>query len=450
MSLDTLTEPDTGSPPSASPRRHRIIALVVLVLAFGASATAWWATNRAPAPVLVSDGAGRISLLDINTGEAAYTVTDAVKTADGSKVVRAGAEGETTEVQVLNPTSGEVVTSTKVDGVLKIRAVSPFGGVVALMGPRPVTADLYVPEARDQTSIKVVWSDGRGPRDYLLDGNFEPETFSTDEETLFLLEFFPPLEPDRYYVRQLDLASGEITGVETTDQEQGIELNPEMRGHARAQAMSPDGTYLFSLYTIGKGEDPVHDPNDPGTDRWAFVHTLNLEEKWSHCIFLPVPFGTESESAMSLGISEDGSDLFVIDASTESVARIDAQGLQVEVTETVRGLYSPDARPLAVGPEIVYVGMGDSVLEMGRDNLIPNAAFIVTTTMASLDVHGLELAPDGRTLRIAHGSSISVLDMPTERVIATLTSPEGDTESFLGDPVGDRVDLELEWIIPGS
>jgi hypothetical protein len=448
MSLDTLAEPGTESPPPATTRRGRVVALIVLVLA--ASGAAWWATNQGPAPVLVSDGAGRISLLDINTGEASYTVTDAVKTADGSKVVRAGAEGETTEVQVLNPTSGEVVTSTKVDGVLKIRAVSPFGGVVALMEPGSVTADLYVPEDRDQTSIKVVWSDGRAPRDYELDGNFEPETFSTDEETLFLLEFFPPLDPDRYYVRQLDLASGEVTGVETTDQEQGIELNPEMRGHARAQAMSPDGTYLFSLYTIGKGEDPVHDPNEPDTDRWAFVHVLNLEEKWSHCIFLPVPFGTESESAMSLGISGDGSDLFVIDASTESVARIDAQGLAVEMTESVRGLYSPEARPLAVGPEIVYVGMGDSVLEMGRDTLIPNAAFIVTTPTASLGVHGLELAPDGRTLRIAHGSSISVLDMPSERVIATLTSPDSDTESFLGDPVGDRVDLELEWIIPGS
>jgi len=454
MSLDTLTE--TGSSGEdlfvvkTRPRRRRMIALVVAALALVATGITWWATNRAPAPVLVSDGAGRISLLDINTGEAAYTVTDAVKTADGSKIVRAGSEGDSTEVEVLNPKSGEVVTSTQVEGRLEIRAVSPFGGVVALMTPRPRSADLYVSEPREQTSIKVVWSDGRSPQDYTLQGNFEPETFSTDEEILFLLEFDPPTDPDRYYVRQLDLASGEVTEVETPDQELGIELNPEMRGHARAQAMSPDGSYLFSLYTIGKGEDPVHDPNDPNTDRWAFVHTLNLDEKWSHCIFLPVPFGTESESAMSLGISADGKDLFVIDASTESVARVDAQGLSVEATERVRGLYSPGPRPVAVGPEIVYVGMGDSVLEMGRDTLIPNAGFIVTTPTTSLEVHGLELAPDGRTLRIAHGSSISVLDMPSERVIATLTSPDGDAESFLGDPVGDRVDLELEWIIPGG
>jgi hypothetical protein len=99
---------------------------------------------------------------------------------------------------------------------------------------------------------------------------------------------------------------------------------------------------------------------------------------------------------------------------------------------------------------LVYIGLGDSVLEMGRDTLIPNAAFVVSTGSGSLPVHGLELAPDGRTLRVAHGSSISVLDMPSERIIATLTSPDGADESFLGDPVGDRVELSLEWVIPGS
>jgi hypothetical protein len=40
--------------------------------------------------------------------------------------------------------------------------------------------------------------------------------------------------------------------------------------------------------------------------------------------------------------------------------------------------------------------------------------------------------------------------MPSERVIATLTTPEGAADSFLDDPVGDRIDLSLEWIIPGS
>lgn len=453
MSLDTL--PGTGSgtetPNPAKPTNRRRWSIVVAVAGvILTSGVVVYGLTRPPAPVLVSDGGGRFSLIDVNTGIPAYTVSNAVRAPAGETIVRAAEEGEGTEVEVLNPDSGEVVTSTRVDGKLEIRAVSPFGGAVALMKPRPDTADLYVPEPRIYTPIEVVWHDGREPRSYMLEGNFEPETFSVDEETLFLLEFYPPIEPDRYFVRQLDLASGEVTPVETPDQDLGIELNPEMRGHARAQAMSPDGSYLFSLYTIGKGEDPVHDPKDPETDRWAFVHTLNLEEKWSHCIFLPVPFGTKAESAMSMGISEDGKDLFVIDAATESVARIDARELEVDTVENIPGLYSTEARPIAVGPEIVYIGMGDSVLEMGRETLIPNAAFIVSTGMGSLDVHGLELAPDGRTLRVAHGSSISVLDMPSEKVIATLTSPDSESDSFLGDPIGDRLELGLEWIIPRS
>jgi len=453
MSLRTVsrTNPGTDHPPSdTTVFRRRWVQLVIVGALIAAGAGAVAVSTRSPAPVLVSDGAGRISLIDIDTGEATYTATHAVKAGASSTILRAQTEGDITAVEVLEPASGEVVASTRVDGKLEIRAVSPFGGVVALMEERPDSDDLYVPEPRESTSITVIWSEGKDPETYTLEGNYEPETFSTDEETLFLLEFFPPADPDRYFVRQLDLASGEITGVETPDQELGIELNPEMRGHARAQAMAPDGSYLFSLYTIGQDETPVHDPADPKTDRWAFVHTLNLEEKWSHCIFLPPPFGTRSESAMSLGISGDGKDLFVIDAGTENVARIDARGLEVSDVEQIPGLRSDEARPLAVGPEVVYVGLGDSVLEMGRETLIPNAGFVVSTETAWLPVHGLELAPDGRTLRVAHGSSISVLDMPSERVIATLTTPEGATDSFIGDPVGDRVGLELEWIIPGS
>ena len=454
MSLETLTDTDSSSesPPTKSVTflRHRIVLGAVAAVVILASAAAAFGLSRPPAPVLVSDGEGRLSLINVDTGEPAYTVNDAVRAPAGPKILRAAEEGEATEVEVLNPESGEVVASTRVEGNLAIRAVSPFGGAVALMAPRPKTTDLYVPEPREQTLVTVVWNEEREPRTYTLEGNFEPETFSADEETLFLLEFYPPTDPDRYFVRQLDLASGEISDVETPDQELGIELNPEMRGHARAQAMAPDGSFLFSLYTIGKGEAAVHDPNDPETDRWAFVHTLNLEEKWSHCIFLPLPFGTESEAALSLGISGDGKHLFVIDAATESVARIDARRLEVETVEQIPGLYSAQARPVAVGPEVVYIGMGDSVLEMGSDTLIPNAAFVVSTGNGSLGVRGLELAPDGRTLRVAHGSSISVLDMPSERVIATLTTPEGDADSFLGDPVGDRIDLSLEWIIPGS
>lgn len=453
MSLGTLTKPSSSSAEKPRPRAttRRRIAVIAVVAAAAAITALLIINSRPPEPVLVSDGAGRISLIDLETGEAAFTVTDAVRAPAGETIVRAQwEEPDITSLETVDPESGQVITSTRINGRLEIRAVSPFGRAVALMSPRSKTAGLYVPEPREKTTITVAWSDGQEPVTYSLRGNFEPETFSTDETTLFLLEFFPPTDPDRYYVRQLDLATGEVSVVETPDQELGIQLNPEMRGHARAQAMSPDGKFLFSLYTIGRGEDPVHDPEDPETDRWAFVHTLNLEEKWSHCIFLPTPFGTKAESAMSLGIAGDGKHLFVIDAATEHVARVDARELRVDTAKRIPGLFSQTSRPVAVGPEIVYIGLGESVLEMGRETLIPNAAFVINSPTANLPILGLELAPDGRTLRVAHGSSISVIDMPTEQMIATLRSPGDSEESFVGNPFGDRIALELEWVIPGS
>jgi len=448
MSVDTLERPVDESPGRTSYRRRRwgLAALVAVVAAAGAFAF----YTRPVAPVLVSDGAGTISSVDLDTGAARFTATNAVRAADGSRIYRTEEADGATVVEVLDPESGDIVASTSLGAKLEIRAVSPLGGAAALMAPRPPGGDLYVPSPREVTSINVVWLDGREAANYTLKGNFEPETFSTDESTLFLLEFYPATAPDRYFVRQLDLTTGEITEVTTPDQEIGIELNPEMRGHARAQAMAPDGSYLFSLYTIGQDEAPVHDPADPGTDRWAFVHTLNLVEKWSHCIFLPLPFGTGVESALSLGIAGDGRDLFVVDASTEAVARIDARKLQIDAVEVIPGLASSMARPLAVGPEIVYIGMDHSVLEMGRETLIPNAAFVVNQSDGWLPITGLELAPDGRTLRVAHHNTISVLDMPTEKVVATLTSPGRTGASFLGDPVGDRTELSLEWVIPGG
>jgi len=267
-------------------------------------------------------------------------VSDAVPAPDRSRVYRTEVTEEATILEELDPASGDVVGSTSLAGTLEIRAVSPYGGAVALMAPQTRSADLYVPEPREYTSINVVWDDDREARNYTLKGNFEPETFSTDEGTLFLIEFFPPETPDRYYVRQLALDSGEVAPVAATE----VELNPEMRGHARAQVMAPDGRYLYSLYTMGAGEEPVHIADAGGDSaRWAFVHALNLKDKWSYCIFLPLPFGTGPESSISMAISGDGKDLYVVDSINDHIAEIDAHHV-VELEPKVDAPSLLDAR----------------------------------------------------------------------------------------------------------
>jgi DNA-binding beta-propeller fold protein YncE len=414
--------------------------VVVLGLVFG-----WFVLRRDPG-LLVTDETGTVSRIDLVTGVTEFTITDAVAAPDKSKVYRTESAGDGTLLEELDPRSGEVVGSVELAGELEIRAVSPAGGAVALMAPKTRSSDLYVPEPREYTSINVVWDDGRSPRNYTLKGNFEPETFSTDETTLFLIEFWPATQPDRYYVRQLDLGSGKVSEVSATE----VELNPEMRGHARAQVMAPDGRYLYSLYTMAAGEDPVHAPGVVGDSaRWAFVHTLNLKEKWSFCIFLPVPFGTGPESRISMGVSGDGRALFVVDAVNDHLAEIDTRRLRVKRVEELRGLETgPGSPPVAVGERTIYVGMVDTVLEVDRRSLIPSAAFVIGDDSRTFSIAGLDLAPDGHTLRISHAGSISVVDMATERIIATLASPGRGGASFVGPSVGHRTEIDLTWVIP--
>jgi DNA-binding beta-propeller fold protein YncE len=150
-----------------------------------------------------------------------------------------------------------------------------------------------------------------------------------------------------------------------------------------------------------------------------------------------------------MAISGDGKDLYVVDSINDHIAEIDARRLFVKRIEELRGLETDGtAPPLAVGERTIYVGMVATVLEVDRKTLIPSAAFVIGDDATNFSIRGLDLAPDGHTLRISHATSISVVDMATEGIIATLTSPgRGDT-SFVGSSVGHRTDIDLTWVIP--
>lgn len=138
---------------------------------------------------------------------------------------------------------------------LEVRAVAPGGAAAVLMPGSAGSAGLYAPEPRERTELTVVWRDNRPPLTLTLEGNFEPETFTSDGEVLYLLEFLPATDPDHYLVRQLDLSSGRVTDVYTPE----VDLNPEMRGHARAQVIHPDGDFLYTVYTLDAVGTAVED-----------------------------------------------------------------------------------------------------------------------------------------------------------------------------------------------
>src|SRR5207244_13219195 len=114
---------------------------------------------------------------------------------------------------------------------------------------------------RAATDLVIARADGSPPRQYSLPGNLSPEAFSSDTDALFVIQYSPPMAPDRYRVRRLDLATGTIGDVASPD----ADLQADMRGTAQVQSFSPDGNRLYTLYT-----------RIEGSRRRAFVHVLSL------------------------------------------------------------------------------------------------------------------------------------------------------------------------------
>ena len=394
--------------------------------------------------ILVVDDAGTVQLLDPVTGEVLYSLPDAVVAPDRSTLFTASSRvGGSTDVESRDPETGLVTGVTSVQGEVEIRLVSPKAGAIALMEERPDGLGLYEPVPRDWTTITVAYTDERPSQVFGLEGNYEPETFSLDEKTLYLLEFEPPDDPEYYFVRELDLTSGIVEGVKSPQ----VDLRPEMRGVARAQAASPDGVRLYTAYTIPGDEDPVHDPGDVADpDRWAFVHVLDLEQGYDFCLFLPAPMGTVNEATIGVGLSPDGSTLWVADPSTSLMARIDTVALEVKDVVTVPEIADPDERALvAVADDgTVYVGLGHRISEFDADTLERAVVWESRDPSGwSEPIDELTISANSKTLLYTAAGTVVLIDRETKREAATLTSPVGDDLRVLGPPTGRAVEIPL-------
>lgn len=384
--------------------------------------------------LLVRSGDGTISVVDAETGVRRVDVPDAVPTHDRSALLTTRRDGGRTVLERRDPRTGSVTRATILDGDLSVRTVSPAGKAVALTPGRGGTAR-YEPAGRETTDLAVAFLDERPALRFALAGNIEPEMFSLDETALFVLEFVPPAAPTSYFVRVLDLATGEITD---TDKLQ-VELNPKMRGKARAQVLHPAGTHLFTLYTLPT-DAPVHDVEAPSNaERWAFVHVISLKEKWSHCIFLPVPFGTTDEATIGMGIAPDGASLYVADPAASRIARIDVEALAVVEVHQVERLRATGQRAaVAVADDgTVYASSGRIVVE-----LAPGSLEAVHAWSNERVVSGL-MVSDGE-LRVAGGGRVQLLDRASRQETGVIELPGRGTVDLLGPPRGSAVELPLE------
>lgn len=106
-----------------------------------------------------------------------------------------------------------------------------------------------------------------------------------------------------------------------------------MRGQGRRAVLDVDAGVLYTLYT--HQPDHLHTRDliaggDSAPDVHAFVHVLQLDQRWAYCLDLPQPFGMGPPEAHTLTLSPDGRDLFIYDATSGRTAQADTTDLTVK------------------------------------------------------------------------------------------------------------------------
>jgi DNA-binding beta-propeller fold protein YncE len=394
-------------------RRFPAVALAAMatLALVGCSAPHLWNETPAKGDVLFLRTAAGITLVNTVSEAHAVRLSGAIPSTDWSAVVQAVRDGETTHVQAIDPISGRTLWSRDAAGRLEVKVASADGRVVAL--GKPDRARTGYPRGRSMTTLTVIDQETSEPRTFELAGNYEPEAFSTDGQSLFVIEYLPPEDPSSYRVRRLDLRTERVVGVYSVD----AHLQEAMQGTARIQAASPDGRRLYTLYTI-KADGSRH----------AFVHVLSLDELWAHCVDLPASFASASERSIALAVAPDGKRFFAADGSTGKITEVDTEALKITRT-TVAGFHSASGAAHAVtAPDgMLYVAKGRELVALHSSTLAP-----VRSWNLEDDITGLQTGTIGHRLYVGLKDHILMLDTETGESLGTFDPYRVDSIRQLG------------------
>jgi hypothetical protein len=316
-------------------------------------------------------------------------------------------------LRTLDGTTGAVRSSQPVPAGLRPIVASADGRFVAL-GDTPVRIGQSVfPPGRTRSTIVVAPSSpGTGvARSIELDGNIVPEAFSTDRTQLFVIEFLPPAQPDRYRVRSLDIATGRVGPVFTFDKTVDTEV---MQGLSRTQAFATNrdfGPMLYTLYSRAGGPAPGY----------ADLHALSLGGGFVHCTDFPAALRVGPEGG-AIAVPPDGQRVYVADRGG-SVAEVDATGSGPQPFPIARTsqlpVHAQATVALAADDRSVWVGAGSVVFELDRATL-----GLVKTIPVDQAVDALTVSAGG-ALFVATSSSVERIDAANGTIarIATIAWP---------------------------
>lgn len=216
---------------------------------------------------------------------------------------------------------GELADTWAFEGNWKLGGISKDAQWVALTSvPTDEQIAGWTANGGWQTDVMLVDTQtGTEPRQITLDGNFEVEVVSGRGDALFLLEYVPAANPDHYLVRLYDELAGGLQPGALRDKREPDEI---MAGLAWDGVASPDGQWLLTLYLSSSKEE-------------AFIHSLNLVDRYPVCIDLPSGTGDFSLlKQYSMLFSWNGQKLYAANTALGVVAHVDLGSFEIAESTT--------------------------------------------------------------------------------------------------------------------
>lgn len=334
---------------------------------------------------------GQLIAYDMNSGQERFTLPSGQLSAHGDEFVTVNHQGGITEIKILSATTGELTSQFTLMGYWALGGIAPNGQWLAFTRlPNEAEKLTQLATQAWQTDIQVVAAaDGQITHTLSLNGHFEVDALTNNGTDLFLIQYVPPNQPEQYVVRLYDLSLGELSPDPIRDKRINDEL---MTGYAWGSIADPQGTWWLTLY-VNTNKNT------------AFIHALNLREKWAYCIDLPSGQGDlEALQNYSLTLSPNSRIVYAVNPTLGMVVEVLLNdGL---VTQTIP--FTPQPVPdsstqvwnhsfLTQQGDIVAFSNGWQVWQYNTQNKVVENLYSVE----GVPILGLAISEDGERLYLA-------------------------------------------------
>jgi hypothetical protein len=423
-----------ASRPYAGPLSGAVLSGVTSKVAGGIGSNLM--TAPGPAPLLVFGSGRGVTVVEPSTGQVRFRGSGVFSPIDPSRLFSTVESNTATTLTPTEVVTGSVTGRVRIPGRLASRVMSDGGSLVALMAPRAHGSNPWIPSPRAWTEIVIADPSGIRPvQRFRVKGNVEPEAFSADDGSFFLIRYLPAMAPTAYRVSQLELGDGDVYPVLGRNKT----WSETMTGTRLRQAPSPTGDGLYTLYSsqppwYAKGFDQAQAAaNGPV----AFVHSLNLEYEFAVCVGLPRALWGGNPNDEAIAVSPVGDPVYVVDTARGVVGVMDSGRLKVVRTASVRfGRLGSGPTQAAVSPDgtALFVTRGSRVLRLDLGTMRSAGEMSVGAAVTSL---GFSL--DGHSMYLADSTGAVVVDVSSgaERGAISLARGSGARPfTFVGAILG--------------